>query len=64
MKTYSILSHIKIHYYLKLQIPIKHRDFLRKLSQIPAYTQTHCNVRNNPFHSACRRWYLYKNPQG
>ena len=22
-----------------------------------------CNDRNNPFHFACRKWYLYNNPQ-
>ena len=37
--------------------------FFRKLSQNPEYIQTHCNDRTNPFHFACRNWYLYKNQQ-
>ena len=44
-------------------MPIMHRQFFRKLSQNPDYHQTHCNDLNNPFHFACRRWYLYNNPQ-
>ena len=63
IKTYSNLSKIKIHYYLKLRIPIMHRQFIRKVSQNPKCIQTHCNVGNNPFHFACRKWYSYKNPQ-
>ena len=62
-KIYSNLSHINIHYYLKLRIPIMHRQFFRKLSQNPDYIQTFCKDRRNLFHFACRKWYLYKNPQ-
>ena len=62
-KNYSHLSHINIHYYLKLQIPIMHRHFFRKLSQNPKYVQTHCNNRKNPFHFAGPKWYLYNIPQ-
>ena len=40
-----------------------HRHFFRKLSQNPEYIQTHCKDRRNPFHFACRQWYLYNNPQ-
>ena len=61
-KIYSSLSHMNIHYYLKLQIPIMHRHFFTKLSQNPEYIQTHCNERRNPIHFACRLWYLYSNP--
>ena len=25
------------------------------------YIQTHYNDYRNPFHNACRQWYLYKN---
>ena len=56
-------SHISIHYYLKHRIPIMHRHLFRKLSQNPDYIQTHCNDRRNPFLFACRKWYLYNNPQ-
>ena len=40
-----------------------HRHFFRKLSQNRVYIQTHCNNLNNPFHFACRKWYLYNSPQ-
>ena len=40
-----------------------HRQFFKKLPQNPEYIQTHCNVRINPFHFACRRWYFYIIPQ-
>ena len=40
-----------------------HLHFFRKLSQNPEYIQTHCNDRKNPFQFACRKWYLYNNPQ-
>ena len=63
IKIYSNLSNINIHYYLKLRIPMMHRQFFRKLSQNRDYIQTHCNDRRNPFPFACRQWYLYKNPQ-
>ena len=62
-KIYSNLTHINIHYYLKLRIPIMHRQFFRKLAQNREYIQTFCNDRRNPFHFACRQWYSYNNPQ-
>ena len=37
-----------------------HRHFFEILSQNRDYVQTQCNNRNNPFHFACRKWYLYK----
>ena len=40
-----------------------HRHFFNTISQDPEYVKTHCNDRKNPFQLACRRWYLYKNPQ-
>ena len=64
IKFCSNLSHIKIHYYSKLQIPIMHRHFFRKLSENREIVQTHCYDRRNLFHFACHDWYLYKNPQG
>ena len=63
IKIYSNLSHINIHYYLKLRIPIMHRQFFRTLAQNREYIQTFCNDRRNPFHFACRQCYLYNNPQ-
>ena len=54
---------MKIHYYLKLRIPIMHRHFLKKFSQNLEYVQTHCNDRRKPFHFECCQWYSYNNPQ-
>ena len=59
IKIYSSLSHINIHYYLKHRITIMRRQFFRKVSQNPEYVQTHCSDRKNPFHFACRKWFLY-----
>ena len=47
-ESYSNLSHINIHCYLKHQIPIMHRHFFKKTSQNPEYIQTHYNKLNNP----------------
>ena len=63
IKILSTLSHINIHYFLKLRVPTMHRQFFRKLAQNPEYIQTCCNDRRNPFHFACRQWYSYNNPQ-
>ena len=63
IKIFSNLSHIKIHYYLKLHIPIGQRLFFKKISQNPEYIQTFCNDRRNSFHFACRQLYFYNNPQ-
>ena len=61
IKIYCNSSHINVHHYLKLRIPIMHRQFIRKLAQNRDYT--FCNDRRNPFHFACRHWYSYNNPQ-
>ena len=37
-----------------------YRQFFIKISHNHDYIQTHRNDLNNPFHFACRRWYLYK----
>ena len=37
--------------------------FFRKFPQNRDYIQTFCSDRRNPFHFACRQWYLYNNPQ-
>ena len=63
IKILSNLSHIIIHYHLRLGASPLHRQFFRKISQNRDYIQTHCNDRRNPFHFACRQWYSYNNPQ-
>ena len=63
IKFYSNLSHINIHYHLRLGAPPMHRQFFIKISKNKEYIQTHCNDRRNPFHFACRQWYLYNNSQ-
>ena len=62
IKINSNLSNINIHYYLKHQIPMGQRLFFRRIAQNRDYIQTHCNDINNPFHFACRQWFLYNNP--
>ena len=62
IKIYSNLSHINIHYHLKLGTSPLHHHFFRKISKNRDYIQTHCNDINNPFHFACRQWYSYNNP--
>ena len=59
----SNLSHINIHYYLKLPIPMGHRIFFRRIAQNRDYIHTYSNDRRNFFHFACRQWFLFKNPQ-
>ena len=63
-KIYSNLSHINIHYHLRLGAPPLHRHFFIKISQNRDYIKTHCNDRRNTFHFACRQWFSYNNPQG
>ena len=63
INSYSNLSYINIHCYLKQRIPKCHRLFLRRISQNKEYIENFCNDLNNPFHFACRKWYLYNNPQ-
>ena len=62
-KIHSNLSQIKIQHYLKLRKLLMHRHFFKVLSQNHEYIQTQCNITKNPFHFACRKWYLYNNPQ-
>ena len=52
-----------MHYYLKLRTQILHRQFFKIICQSPDYGERFCINLNNPFHFACRKWYLYKNPQ-
>ena len=62
IKIYSNLSHINIHYHLRLGAPPLHRQFFIKISKNCDYIQTFCNDRRNSFHFACRQWYSYNNP--
>ena len=62
IKIYSNLSHINIHYHLRLGASPLHRQFFKMLSRNRNYIQTHCNNRRNTFHFACRQWYSYNNP--
>ena len=40
-----------------------HRQIFRRISQSRGFMQSFCNDRRNPFHLACRQWYLYNIPQ-
>ena len=40
-----------------------HRHFFRVISQNRDYVENFGNDRRNPFHFACRQWYLYNDPQ-
>ena len=63
IKIYSNLSHINIHYHLRLGTPPMHCQFFIKISKNCDYIQTHCNNRRNPFHFSFSQWFLYNNPQ-
>ena len=63
IKIYSNLSHINKQYYLRLHIPILHRQFLRTISENKQNIQTFCNDRRNPFHFGIRKRFSYNNPQ-
>ena len=55
LKVYSSPTKLNICYYLKLAIPILHREFFGVDSQKPDIVKTHCNDRKNRFF-ACRIW--------
>ena len=55
IKIFSNLSHINLHYELKLRIPMCHRLFLRRISQNRENLQTFFNDRRNLFHFECRQ---------
>ena len=63
IKIYSNLSNINLHYHLKLGASPLHRQFFIKISHNRDYFQNFCNDRRNTFLFACRKWYLYNNPQ-
>ena len=58
IKTFSNLSNINKHCYLKWRILILHRQFFKRESLKPDYGKTFCNDRNNPFDFACRKFVL------
>ena len=63
IKLFSNLSHIIIHYHLRLGTPPMHRQFFIKTSKNKEYIQTYCIDHRNLFQFACRQWYTYNNPQ-
>ena len=62
-KIYSNVSHINIHYHLKIGASPLHRQFFIKNSKNRDYIQIFCNDRRNTFHFACHQWYSYNDPQ-
>ena len=61
IEIYSNLSYINIHYHLTLGASPLHRRFFINLLKNCDYVINYCNDYRNPFHNACRQWYLYKN---
>ena len=55
---FSKLSQINILFYLKLQIPLIDRLFLKNYHKILNISQTFCKYLNNLFHFACRKWFF------
>ena len=55
IRIYSHLRYISISYYLKLPIPMCHRQFFRVISQNHDYVEYFCNDSNNAFHFACQK---------
>ena len=51
------LFQIKICYYLKLRIPIKHCQYFKIKSQNPENFSRFCNARNNLLQFASRKWF-------
>ena len=58
IKIDSILRRINICYYLKHRITMCRRLLFGRISQNKEYIENFCNDINNPFHIACRKWYL------
>ena len=57
-KIESSLSNSKICYFLKVPIPIMHREFSRIISRKPEYVESVCNEINDSFLFVCRRWMI------
>ena len=53
---YSHQRYIKLIFYLKFPIPIKHRQFFKIISQNIRFVDYFCNDSNNVFHFAIRKW--------
>ena len=58
IKINSNLQSINICYFLKHSIPICHRLFFKRISQIKEYIENFCFDISNPFHFACRKRFL------
>ena len=56
IKIYSHLRHVSIRYYLKVPIPMCHRQFFGVISQNRKYVDNFCNDLNIPFHFECQKW--------
>ena len=56
-KFYSHLRYINTSYCLKSQIPMCRRKVFRKTSQSREYIHNFCTDMENPFHSACKKWF-------
>ena len=55
-KIFSNLSHINIHYHLRLGAPPLHRQFFIKFPQNRDFIQIFCNDRRNTFHFSFCMW--------
>ena len=64
IKFYSHQQYMNICYYLKHRIPKMFRQFFKIICKNPEYVELFCKDIKNPFQFACRKWYLYNNPQG
>ena len=58
---YKYLRYINISYYLKVQIPMCHRQFFRVISQNGESVEKFCKDVENPFHFACQKWFSLLN---
>ena len=59
IEIYSNLSGITSHYHQLIGASMLHRQFFKHLLKNPDYIRNYCNDYKNPFHLACRQWYLY-----
>ena len=57
------ISDINIQYYVKLKIPIMHCIFFERIFHNEDYINEFPTDRLNTFHTVCRRYYAYNNPQ-
>ena len=59
IEIYSNLSAITVHYHQLLGASMLHCQFFKHLLKNPDYIRNYCDDYRNPFHLACRQWYLY-----